>query len=270
MKIHAELMLAIGLSVLAAMLVLLLTPEDQNGLVSTPSKPSKVMRELQKPAFTGATLPGALPPIEVSEQPLSLERFKTTSLPPEVLKRDIWLFSNTGNGSAKEFRDALSHHFPSHELELGMTGPDVLQCLKSMSEISDGAPPWPANELGRIAPDMPLIFYIHRVLNQTSPQEERNRFCRIVDSLVRMSGEHPNEQVLSTFLFEICGNCYFGWAGTKGKGAEAASAMWRSSELFRHLVYGQPPVSEEFREMVRTNNAKVDAGPFSTVPETGK
>jgi hypothetical protein len=271
MKSHPFIIAVLGLACLAGVFTLHFRSDQTPSTEAVPKTTSaKHLAVMQKPALIHPGLLPELPTIADQVAPLNLERFKTTPLPPEVLKKDIWLFSNSGNGSAKEFREALSRHFPSHELELGHTGPEVLQCLKDMSAEFVGSSHLHTDDLGRLGPDMPLIVYIHRVLDQSAPQEERNRFCRVVDSLVRLCGDHPNELALSTYLSEICGRSYFVWGPIKGIGAEAASAKWRSSEVFRHLAYGEPPVSEDFKVLVQADNRKGKNDPSSTKPNDGK
>jgi hypothetical protein len=269
MKTQTSLIVALGLSGLAAVLVLLITRDQTVNVEASPNKSAQSQTARQKSDFVHPDQPDELPIVVDSGPPVSLARFKSTRLSPEALKRDIELFSNSSNGTAKEFREALSHHFPVYELSLGHTGPEVLQCLKEMAETFGDFPPERTSELGRMTPEFPLIVYIHRVLNQSAPQEERNRFCRVVDSLVRMYGDHPNEQALTLYLSQIFGSYWIGWGGTKGKGAEAASAIWRSSEVFRHLAYREPPVSEDFKELVRLNN-KANLNLSSPVPDAGK
>jgi hypothetical protein len=254
MKIPTSLIVALGFSGLAAIFVLLIQPDQTARIETSPNKSAQSQSASQKPAVLQIGQPDELPISADLGPPLSLTRFKSTRLSPDILKRDIELFSNSANGTAKEFREALSHHFPAHELSLGHTGPGVLQCLNEMAETFDGFPPERTNELGRVAPAFPLTVYIHRALNQSAPQDERNRFCRVVDSLVRMYGDHPNEQALNSYLFQIFGGNWTGWLKMKGQGATAASAIWRSSEVYRHLAYGEPPTSEDFKELVRINN----------------
>jgi hypothetical protein len=248
---------------LAAAIALLPVPGEEGIAEAPPTNPVRSPVVRQKPAFVHSSWGAELPIIAEPAPPLGLARFRSTHLSPEVLTKDAWLLKNSGNGTAKEFREALARHFPTYELSLGQCGREVLQCVREIEKASHQGFSLDANKLGRIDAGIPIAFYIHRVLNQSTPQEERNRFCRVVDSLMRMHGDFPGEQVPANYLFLIFANTWIEWRQVEGKGAKAASAMWRSSELFRHLAYGEPPVSELLSDLVLANNRK---SPFNPAP----
>ncbi|MEZ5386524.1 MAG: hypothetical protein R3F13_13510 [Prosthecobacter sp.] len=255
MKTRTSLILALGLSGLAAVVFLLLKPDQNASVDASPNTPVQTEKTGQKQDLINTGQPDELAIIAEPGSALDLARFKSTRLPSETLKRDLELFPKVSTATAKEFREALSHYFPVDELSLGNTTPKMLQCLRERFTAFLDSKPFQTDELGRITPVHPLGIYINVVLMDHTPQDERNRFCGMVDSLFRLYGEHPEEKALTAYLSHILASSWGGWGDGSGKGSAAASSIWHSSEIYRHLVFREPPVTEHFKELVRMLNS---------------
>lgn len=256
MKTRTSLIIALSLSGLAAVVVLLLKPNQKAGVEASPNMVIHSEVTIQKQELINTTQPDELPILAEPRSALDPVRFRSTRLPPETLKRDLELFPKVSTATAKEFREALSHYFPVDELSLGNTTPQMLQCLRERFTAFLDSKPFQTDEQGRITPMHPLGIYINVVLMDHTPQDERNRFCGMVDSLFRLYGEHPEEKALTAYLSHILASSWGGWGDGRGKGSATASSIWRSSEIYRHLVLRESPVTEHFKELVRMLNSE--------------